>query len=98
TVADLIRYRMQHERYVRRFAETVLTTRFGDFRMIAYSSDVDHAQPGALLRGDLEGDAPALVRVHSHCLTGDVFGSTSCDCRDLVDRSLEAIAKENRGA
>jgi len=97
TVADLIRYRMQHERYVRRFAETVLTTRFGDFRMIAYSSDVDHDQHVALVRGELEGETPALVRVHSHCLTGDVFGSTSCDCRDLVDRSLEAIAKEDRG-
>src|SRR5260221_156543 len=94
---DLIRARMRHERYVRRFADTVLTTRFGDFRMIAYSSDVDHDQHVALVRGELEGDTPALVRVHSHCLTGDVFGSTSCDCKDLVERSLEAIAKENRG-
>lgn len=97
TVADLIRYRMQHERYVRRFAETTLSTRFGDFRMIAYSSDVDHDQHVALVRGELAGDSPALVRVHSHCLTGDVFGSTSCDCKDLVERSLEAIAKEDRG-
>src|SRR5499433_1523716 len=74
TVADLIRYRMQHERYVRRVAETTLTTRFGEFRMIAYASDVDHEQHVALVRGELEGDLPALVRVHSHCLTGDVFG------------------------
>src|ERR1700741_303361 len=97
TVADLIRYRMQHERYVRRVAETVLPTRFGDFRMIAYCSDVDHDQHVALVRGDLEnGDAP-LVRVHSHCLTGDVFGSITCDCADLVSRSLEAIAREDRG-
>jgi 3,4-dihydroxy 2-butanone 4-phosphate synthase/GTP cyclohydrolase II len=98
TVADLIRYRMQHERYVRRVAETVLPTRFGDFRMIAYASDVDHDQHVALVRGELEGDSPALVRVHSHCLTGDVFGSTACDCKELVARSLEAIAKEERGA
>jgi 3,4-dihydroxy 2-butanone 4-phosphate synthase/GTP cyclohydrolase II len=97
TVADLIRYRMQHERYVRRVAEAVLPTRYGDFRMIAYSSDVDHDQHVALVRGDLEGVAPALVRVHSHCLTGDVFGSTACDCNELVSRSLEAIAKEDRG-
>jgi 3,4-dihydroxy 2-butanone 4-phosphate synthase/GTP cyclohydrolase II len=97
TVADLIRYRMQHERYVRRVAEAVLPTRFGDFRMIAYASDVDHDQHIALVRGDLEGAEPALVRVHSHCLTGDVFGSTTCDCPELVSRSLEAIAKENRG-
>src|SRR5512136_1833441 len=97
TVADLIRYRMQHERYVRRIAETLLPTRHGDFRMIAYSSDVDHDQHIALVRGELEGPAPALVRVHSHCLTGDVFGSTACDCTELVSRSLAAIAREDRG-
>jgi 3,4-dihydroxy 2-butanone 4-phosphate synthase/GTP cyclohydrolase II len=97
TVADLIRYRMQHERYVRRVAEATLPTRFGDFRMIVYLSDVDHDQHIALVRGNLEGHPPALVRVHSHCLTGDVFGSKTCDCRELVPRSLEAIAKENRG-
>src|SRR5712692_1752414 len=97
TVADLIRYRMQHERYVRRVAEAVLPTRFGNFRMIAYASDVDHDQHIALVRGDLEGAEPALVRVHSHCLTGDVFGSTACDCSELVSRSLETIARENRG-
>jgi 3,4-dihydroxy 2-butanone 4-phosphate synthase/GTP cyclohydrolase II len=97
TVADLIRYRMQHERYVRRVAEAILPTRYGDFRMIAYASDVDHDQHIALVRGELEGQAPALVRVHSHCLTGDVFGSTACDCSELVARSLETIAKESRG-
>jgi 3,4-dihydroxy 2-butanone 4-phosphate synthase/GTP cyclohydrolase II len=97
TVADLIRYRMQHERYVRRVAEAVLPTRYGDFRMIAYASDVDHDQHIALVRGELEGAEPALVRVHSHCLTGDVFGSTACDCSELVGRSLAAIAKEDRG-
>ena len=97
TVADLIRYRMQHERYVRRVAEATLPTRFGEFKMIAYASDVDHDQHIALVRGNLEDNPPALVRVHSHCLTGDVFGSTTCDCRELVALSLEAIAKENRG-
>jgi 3,4-dihydroxy 2-butanone 4-phosphate synthase / GTP cyclohydrolase II len=97
TVADLIRYRMQHERYVRRIAETVLPTRNGDFRMIAYASDVDHDQHIALIRGELEGATPPLVRVHSHCLTGDVFGSTACDCPDLVAKSLQKIAEEGRG-
>jgi 3,4-dihydroxy 2-butanone 4-phosphate synthase/GTP cyclohydrolase II len=97
TVADLIRYRMQHERYVRRVAEAVLPTRYGDFRMIAYSSDVDHDQHIALIRGELQGDTPPLVRVHSHCLTGDVFGSVACDCPDLVSQSLALIAKEDRG-
>src|ERR1700737_1023583 len=97
TVADLIRYRMQHERYVRRVAEAVLPTRFGDFKMVAYASDVDHDQHVALVRGDLSGPNPPLVRVHSHCLTGDVLGSVACDCPELIARSLETIAKENRG-
>jgi 3,4-dihydroxy 2-butanone 4-phosphate synthase / GTP cyclohydrolase II len=97
TVADLIRYRMQHERYVKRIAETVLPTRFGDFRMLAYSSETDGELHVALARGELSGEHPPLVRVHSHCLTGDVFGSLACDCRQIIDRSLEAIAHENRG-
>src|ERR1700736_2668070 len=97
TVAELIRYSMQHERYVRRVAEAVLPTRHGNFRMIAYASDVDHDQHIALVRGELEGPEPALVRVHSHCLTGDVFGSTACDCSQLVAGSLAAIAKGGRG-
>ena len=97
TIADLIRYRMQHERYVRRIAESVLATRHGNFRMIAYSSDVDGEVHVALVRGDVTGDPPALVRVHSHCLTGDVLGSTSCDCKELIDRSLDAIAQAERG-
>jgi 3,4-dihydroxy 2-butanone 4-phosphate synthase/GTP cyclohydrolase II len=97
TVADLIRYRMQHERYVRRMAEAVLPTRYGEFRIIAYSSDVDHDQHVALVRGNLEGSPAPLVRVHSHCLTGDVFGSAACDCHELVARSLEMIAQEDRG-
>ncbi|HXQ27503.1 MAG TPA: 3,4-dihydroxy-2-butanone-4-phosphate synthase [Candidatus Acidoferrales bacterium] len=105
TVADLIRYRMHHERNVRRIAESVLATKYGDFRMIAYSSDVDHELHVALVRGDIAEDqadtgaqaAPPLVRVHSHCLTGDVLGSTACDCREMVEGSLKAIAEEDRG-
>jgi 3,4-dihydroxy 2-butanone 4-phosphate synthase / GTP cyclohydrolase II len=98
TVADVIRYRMQHERYVKRIAETTLATRFGEFRMLAYSTETDGELHVALLRGDLaRGERPPLVRVHSHCLTGDVFGSLSCDCREIIDRSLEAIAREDRG-
>jgi 3,4-dihydroxy 2-butanone 4-phosphate synthase/GTP cyclohydrolase II len=97
TIAELIRYRMQHERYVRRIAETMLATRYGDFRMIAYASDVDGELHVALVRGELAGAEPPLVRVHSNCLTGDVFGSVSCDCHDLIAGSLEAIAAEDRG-
>jgi 3,4-dihydroxy 2-butanone 4-phosphate synthase/GTP cyclohydrolase II len=98
TVADLIRYRMQHERYVRRIAEAVLPTSHGDFRMIAYASDMDNDQHVVLVRGDLDGPPAPLVRVHSHCITGDIFGSTACDCHDIIAGSLEAIAAEGRGA
>jgi 3,4-dihydroxy 2-butanone 4-phosphate synthase / GTP cyclohydrolase II len=100
TVADLIRYRMQHERYVRRIAETILPTAHGDFRMIAYASDVDQEVHVALVRGNVDAScaaAPPLVRVHSHCLAGDVFGSAACDCRATIEQSLAAIAKEDRG-
>ena len=96
TTAELIRYRMQHERYVRRVAEASLPTRYGEFRMIAYASDIDSEQHIALVRGELAGPPP-LVRVHSHCLTGDVFGATACDCREVIARSLEAIVAEDRG-
>ena len=96
TVADLIRYRMQHERYVRRIAESVLPTRHGNFRMIAYSSDVDNELHVALVRGDISSGTtpkePPLVRVHSHCLTGDVFGATACDCHSTI----RAIARSHR--
>ncbi len=97
TIADLIRYRMQHERYVRRIAEAPLPTRYGEFRMIAYASEHDSEQHIALVRGDLAGAAPPLVRVHSHCLTGDVFASTTCDCHAIIEESLKAIAAEDRG-
>ena len=96
TVAELIRYRMRNERYVRRVAEAALPTRYGDFRMIVYASDIDREQHLALVRGDLSG-APPLVRVHSHCLTGDVFASSECDCHEIIEHSLEAIVAENRG-
>jgi 3,4-dihydroxy 2-butanone 4-phosphate synthase/GTP cyclohydrolase II len=105
TVADLIRYRMRHERYIRRIAESLLPTDHGTFRMIAYASDVDQELHVALVRGefhDAEGQSasnyePPLVRVHSHCLTGDVFHSTACDCQAVIDSSLKAIDKANRG-
>ncbi len=103
TVAELIRYRLQHERYIVRIAETELPTPDGPFRMIAYESEVHGGESHlALVRGDVAqgGDAaePVLVRVHSHCLAGEVFGSTLCDCRGSVERSLHAIAKAGRGA
>jgi 3,4-dihydroxy 2-butanone 4-phosphate synthase/GTP cyclohydrolase II len=103
TVAALIRYRLQHERYIHRAGEAMLPTAYGDFRMIAYESEVDGAESHvALVYGDGLGkkqtDEPVLVRVHAHCLAGDVFGTTLCDCRALVDNSLRMIAEEGRGA
>ncbi len=103
TVAELIRYRLQHERYIVRIAEAALPTAHGEFRMIAYESEVHGGESHlALVRGDVaqpDGtDAPVLVRVHSHCLAGEVFGSALCDCRGSVERSLAAIAEAGRGA
>ena len=97
TVADLIRHRMRHERHMRRVAEGVLPTRHGDFRMIVYTSEADEELHVALVRGELEGEPPPLARLHSHCLTGEAFGSTACDCRELIEHSLEMIAAEDRG-
>ena len=100
TVAELIRYRMQHERYIRRIGEGILPTRYGEFRLVAYESEVDGGESHvALLYGDAgEGDEPVLVRVHSHCLVGDVFGTTLCECNFVLDQSLRMIADCGRGA
>ena len=111
TVAELIRYRMGNERYVHRIAEAILPTAHGEFRTISYESEAaicDPHGPGtgeshiALVMGDVGArgheDEPVLVRVHTHCLTGSVFGSGLCDCREIVDASLAAIAREGRGA
>jgi len=100
TVAELIRYRMQHERYIRRIGEGILPTRYGEFRLVAYESEVDGGESHvALLYGDAgEGDQPVLVRVHSHCLVGDVFGTTLCECNFVLEQSMRMIAECGRGA
>ena len=102
TVAEMIRYRLRHERYIHRVAQSPIHTRYGDFTMIAYESEVNGGESHlALVRGPIGeemGDTPTLVRVHSHCLAGDVFSATTCDCRELLERSLERIALEGRGA
>jgi len=101
TVADLIRYRMANERYVIRVGEGELPTAHGNFKMIAYESAVEGGESHiALTFGDLKSmqDEPILVRVHTHCLAGNVFGSTSCDCQATVEASLAAIAAAGRGA
>src|SRR5256884_1423476 len=100
TVAELIRYRMQHERYVHRVGEALVDTQYGEFRVIAYESEVDGGESHlALVKGDInQGDEPVLVRMHSHCLIGDVFGSAACDCRQTLEGALTAISHERRGA
>jgi 3,4-dihydroxy 2-butanone 4-phosphate synthase/GTP cyclohydrolase II len=99
TVAELIRYRMQNERHVERVGEAMLPTRHGEFRMIAYESQLDRESHVALVRGNVEDSSgPVLVRMHSHCLAGDVFGGALCDCQSVLDRSLELIARQGAGA
>jgi 3,4-dihydroxy 2-butanone 4-phosphate synthase/GTP cyclohydrolase II len=100
TVAELIRYRMQHERYVHRVGEAMINTVHGEFRLIAYESEVDGGESHvALVRGEVEtGNEPVLVRMHAHCVMGDVFGSTACDCHATIAGSMQAISREGRGA
>jgi 3,4-dihydroxy 2-butanone 4-phosphate synthase/GTP cyclohydrolase II len=110
TVAELIRYRLQNERYVHRVAEAQLPTPLGEFRMIAYESEAGIGQAFggegeshvALVYGDLESaqasGEPVLVRVHTHCLTGNLFGSSLCDCAQTLEGSMRAIVEAGRGA
>ena len=100
TVAELIRYRMAHERYVHRVGEALIGTPHGEFRLVAYESEVDGGESHiALTRGDLDGSSePVLVRMHAHCLMGDVFGSTGCDCHASLEGSMKAVAENGRGA
>ena len=112
TVASLIRYRLQHERYIHRVAEATLPTRYGDFRMIAYESEVDGAEShvalvyGNQIDSQMGDEVPEQTEAepvlgagpHAHCHSGDVFGATLCDCRALVDNSLRMIAEAGSGA
>ncbi len=98
SVAQLIEFRRHREKLVRRVAEeTVLPTRYGEFRIVGYEDVVNHCQHVVLTMGDLKLPEPALVRVHSECLTGDIFGSQRCDCGDQLHLSMELIAREGRG-
>lgn len=98
SIADLVAYRMRKECLVRRAAETSLPTPFGgDFHAIIYENEVDQAQHLALVKGEISVDAPTLVRVHSECLTGDVFGSMRCDCGDQLHSAMEQISRAGSG-
>ena len=97
TIADLIKYRMGTERMVRRVGEADLPTRYGQYRVFAYESVTDRETHVALVRGDIGGGRDVLVRVHSRCLTGDVFHSARCDCGDQLESALGRIDAEKRG-
>jgi 3,4-dihydroxy 2-butanone 4-phosphate synthase/GTP cyclohydrolase II len=97
SVADMIRHRLKHERYIHRRAEGCIETEFGEFRTVAYSSEMNPEIHLALIRGEPAGCEKVLVRMHSHCVYGDVFASTFCDCHKLVRESLRRIAEEGMG-
>jgi 3,4-dihydroxy 2-butanone 4-phosphate synthase/GTP cyclohydrolase II len=99
SVADLVAYRMRNESLVRRAVEVPLPTQYGgEFTAVAFQNDVDQFEHLALVKGDVAGDEPVLVRVHSECMTGDVFGSCRCDCGDQLHSAMAMIEQEGRGA
>lgn len=97
SIADLIKYRKLHEKFVTRAAETKLPTKYGDFKLIAYESKLDNQCHIALVKGEIEGKENVLVRVHSECLTGDVLGSMRCDCGEQLGTALKRIEAEGTG-
>ena len=97
TVAELIKYRKHHERFVERVSEATLPTKYGDFKVIAYESIVDNMCHLALVKGDIANKPNVLVRVHSECLTGDVLGSLRCDCGDQLGVAMKRIEQEGEG-
>ena len=97
TIADLITYRLEKESLVERAADAKMPTKFGEFRIRGYVNKLNGEHHVALTMGDIDNGEPVLCRVHSECLTGDVFGSKRCDCGEQLDKAMEMIAKEGRG-
>jgi 3,4-dihydroxy 2-butanone 4-phosphate synthase/GTP cyclohydrolase II len=98
TIADLIEYRMRTESFVRRAAETTIpTTMAGEFRAIVYENDVDNLLHIAMVKGEIDPEQPILVRVHSECLTGDIFGSMRCDCGPQLHKAMQKMDEEGSG-
>ncbi|MGD2126079.1 MAG: bifunctional 3,4-dihydroxy-2-butanone-4-phosphate synthase/GTP cyclohydrolase II [Desulfobacteraceae bacterium] len=97
TVADIIAYRMRNESFVHAAADTILPTPFGEFRAIAFVNDIDDYEHLALVKGDIGPDKEVLVRVHSQCLTGDVFGSYRCDCGSQLEKAMDIVQREGLG-
>ena len=98
TVAQIVAYRLQHERLVQRVAEAQLPTPFGEFRVVAFENQVDQREHVALVKGDIEGQRNVLVRMHSECLTGDIFHSMRCDCGEQLHAAMRRINEEGLGA
>ncbi len=98
SIADIIEYRMRTESLVHKAARAHLPTRYGDFEIIVYENQLDNLEHLALVKGDLSGDEPVLVRVHSECFTGDTLGSLRCDCADQLHTAMQRIEEEGRGA
>jgi 3,4-dihydroxy 2-butanone 4-phosphate synthase/GTP cyclohydrolase II len=97
TVADLIKYRMRHERLVKKVEDTELPTKYGNFKMMIFEDTIHKEHHVALVKGDITKDQPILVRAHSQCLTGDTFGSIRCDCGEQLHQAMEMINKEGKG-
>ena len=97
TITDIIAYRMRHESFVHKEAETILPTGFGKFKAIAFRNELDNSEHMALVKGEIDPEKEILVRVHSECLTGDVFGSFRCDCGDQLKRALNMVDQEGLG-
>lgn len=97
SIAELIAYRHRHEKLVQKVTEAKLPTKYGEFVAVAYKSIVDPSEHTALVKGDVSGDEPVLVRVHSECLTGDVFESLRCDCGEQIRLAMQRISGEGRG-
>jgi 3,4-dihydroxy 2-butanone 4-phosphate synthase/GTP cyclohydrolase II len=97
SVADLIRYRLQNERLIHRQSESCVRTEFGDFKIIVYASTIVPEQHLALVHGEIDDRESVLVRMHSHCVFGDVFGSVDCECNQTIRNSLERITREGAG-
>jgi 3,4-dihydroxy 2-butanone 4-phosphate synthase / GTP cyclohydrolase II len=98
TVAQIVAYRLKHERLVQRIAEAKLPTPYGDFRVMAFENQVDQREHVALVRGEIEGRRNVLVRMHSECLTGDIFHSQRCDCGEQLHAAMRRIAESGAGA
>ena len=97
SVEQLIAYRQRHDKLVQRVTETVIPTAYGNWKAIAYKSSIDPDEHVAFVMGEIAGDGPVLVRMHSQCVTGDVFGSMRCDCGEQLEKSMQMIAHEGRG-